>query len=240
MEEEKKPEEMGFKAEFHKRMGEKYPDMEEEDMYKTHLDHLDNADKIHQGNKELNEKLTQHPKAAMFLADVVDGKHPAVAMKRYFDDSEVNVEEGSEAYEQLLEAERDRIAESENSKRMQQEYEDNLKESESTVQAFKESKQMEDAEFEEFIGKAVEKVSELLSGKLSDELLEVFYKGLNYDHDTEMAKEAGRIGGRNEKIEAKKVSMQGDGLPNTSNVQSKEPQPQSKPSFLDRKSVWEK
>ena len=54
----------------------------------------------------------------------------------------------------------------------------------------------------------------LFSGKIDKDFLNLFYKAQNYEKDLMVAKEAGTIQGRNEKIDAKRKTLtKGDGLP---------------------------
>jgi hypothetical protein len=216
-----------------------YPDVDEETMYQNFMEFMDNMDRASKAHAELGQKLTQHPRAALMLADVMDGKHPKVAMKRYFADNEDDMdEEGLE--EEILNAERERIADEAQSAEMKAQYEQNLAESAADVQAFKEAKGATDEEFTEFLESCVEMTGDLLSGRLNTTLLENLWKGRKYDSDlaneTSMAEERGRISERNTKIEAQKKQMKGDGLPNIGSASINKVNP-VRPL---RKSAWEK
>ena len=220
------------------RLQKMFPDVDEETMYGNFMEVMDDMERASGAHSMLNEKLTQYPKAGLMLADMMDGKHPAVAIKRHFGD-ELEIEEGSEEYEALLTAERERLADEEASGTMKAEYEQNLAESAEAVRMFKEEKGLDDEQFQEFMESAVEMTGDLLSGKLNTTLLNVLWKGKNYDTDianeTGIAEERGLIKGRNEKIEERKRKMVGDGLPNVSSsaVKTKTPIP------VPRGSVWD-
>ena len=220
------------------RLQKMFPDVDEETMYANFMEFMDDMERASNAHAMLNEKLTQHPKAGLMLADMMDGKHPAVAIKRHFGE-ELEIEEGSEEYEALLTAERERLADEEASGAMKAEYETNLSESAEAVRMFKEEKGLDDAQFADFMESAVELTGDLLSGKLNTTLLNILWKGKNYDTDianeTSIAEQRGLIAGRNEKIEERKRKMAGDGLPNvtSSSVKTKTPIP------VPRGSVWD-
>lgn len=220
------------------RLQKMFPDVDEETMYANFMEFMDDMERASNAHAMLNEKLTQHPKAGLMLADMMDGKHPAVAIKRHFGE-ELEIEEGSEEYEALLTAERERLADEEASGAMKAEYQTNLEESAEAVRMFKEEKGLDDQGFQDFIESAVEMTGDLLAGKLNTTLLNVLWKGKNYDTDianeTSIAEERGLVKGRNEKIEERKRKMAGDGLPNVSSsaVKTKTPIP------VPRGSVWD-
>lgn len=215
-----------------------FPDVEEDVMYDNFMQFMDDMISASNAHKSLNEKLEQHPKAAMMLADMHDGVHPAIAIKRHFGE-ELEIEEGSEDYDKLLNAERERLADEQASAEMKAEYENNLLESQEAVRQFKESKGLDDEKFQEFMESAVELTRDLLSGKLNITLLEILWKGRNYDTDmaneTQIAEQRGMIAGRNEKIEMDKRKKLGDGLPVLTTSAVKEG-----PTFTPRQSAWDK
>jgi len=56
-------------------------------------------------------------------------------------------------------------------------------------------------------------LSEAVKGRISPQLLEVFYKGLNYETATEAARQDGVIAGRNQAVTKIQKQKAGDGLP---------------------------
>lgn len=217
-----------------------FPDVDEETMYGKFMEFMDDMDRASKAHAELGQKLTAHPKAALMLGEMLDGRHPAVAMKRYFSDDELTIGEDEEGYEELINAERERIAEHEERESLKAEYAQNLSESEESVKAFQEEKGLSEEEFSAFMESAIEITADLLSGKLNPTLLETLWKGRNYDTDianeTSLAEERGKLSERNTKIEEKKKRMEGDGLPVVTSSTSK-----SKEFVIPtRKSAWEK
>lgn len=221
------------------RLQKMFPDVDEETMYGNFMEFMDDMERASEAHSQLNQKLTQYPKAGLMLADMMEGKHPAVAIKRHFGE-ELDIEdEESEEYKELINAERERMADMETSQQMQAEYEQNLAESAEAVRQFKEEKNLDENAFAEFVASAVEMTNDLLSGKLNATLLNVLWKGKNYDTDianeTNIAEQRGIAKARNEKYEERRRKMAGDGLPaiSSTTISTKPPVAPIRPS------VWE-
>lgn len=226
---------------FGHRLAQDFPDLDEEEQYGNHLKRLDEVDRVGKAHAELQKKLTENPKAALMLGDIMDGKHPAVAVKRYFDPEELEVNEDDENYESLLTAERERIADAEGRKQLQEEYQQNLLNSQDDVEKFCKEKGLSEEEFEDFIETIVGLVNDLLSGNLNTDLLKILWNGRNYESDMTDAEERGSIRERNKKHEAEMLKLKGDGLPNikTSSTEVKKPQqPVRQNSRYDRGDIW--
>jgi hypothetical protein len=219
---------------------EKYPDMDEDAMYGQHMEDLEGLGKMSEAHTALQNKLLEHPKGAMMLADIMGGTHPAVAMKRHYSDEELSVEEGSPEYEQLLEAEKARIEEEGSSKKAQATYEENLEKSEAIVSAFQEKEGMSDEEVTDLFRTITQHTEALLTGNFTEEMLDFYKNGINHDKDTQIAKEQGEIGARNQNIDAQLEKQKGDGLPVVRSAAPVEaPKEDNGFSFTKRQSAWD-
>jgi len=158
-------------------------------------------------NKAIGERMMQDPKAAAALAEFMDGKPLPAALKKYFSDEELAMSEGEAGYEEYLEAIKANTERAAGNAKAQAEYEKNLEDSRATVEQFSTDKGMSPEEFDSFMEKATDVViGSLMKGNITTELLEILYKGMNYDSDTAQAQEVGRVAGKNEKIvETRKV-----------------------------------
>ncbi|MBV5282162.1 MAG: hypothetical protein JZU53_06950 [Paludibacter sp.] len=226
---------------FGHRLSKDFPDLDEDEQYGNHLKKLDEVDRVSSAHAELQKKLTENPKAALMLGDIMDGKHPAVAIKRYYSTEELEVNEDDENYEALITAERERIADAEGRKQLQEEYEQNLLNSQADVEEFCKEKQLSESEFEDHIETVIGMVNDLLSGKLNKELLKITWYGRNYESDMADAEERGSVKERNKKHEAEQLRLKGDGLPSirTSSTEVKKPQqPVRQNSRYDRGDIW--
>lgn len=167
-------------------------------------------------SKALADKMEQDPKAAAALAEFWEGKPLPVALRKYFDDEELSMNEGDEGYEEYMEAIKERVARAESNKQMQAEYEAALEQSQADMDAFAQSKGMSPEEFDTFMTTAAGKLIEpLLKGNVTTEMMEILYKGMNYETDLAVAADVNYKKGKNEKIVETKKSLQSDGLPNT-------------------------
>lgn len=196
-------------------------DMNDEEAYYGALDDEYNAREEELGrhrdnNKKLNKMFMENPNAAYFMNDLIDGKEQmGVALMRQFgetfkeavdDPTEANVK----AFADALDAHAAKIKEDE---RLQDEFEKNADASEATIEdwaaAHNATPEQIDA-VREFIN---QQFSNLIVGKISPELLDFAYKGLNYDNDVAAAEENGAAQGRNERIQEKLRKGKGDGVP---------------------------
>lgn len=202
----------------------KYSDREfatDDDYYEASMSGYDQEHEavksMRASNKTLADKMEADPKAAAALAEFMEGKPLPVALRKYFDDEELAMNEGDEGYEQYMEAVKERVARTESNKQMQAEYEAALEQSQANMDAFAQSKGMSPEEFDTFMTTAIGKLIEpLLKGNISAEMMEMLYKGMNYEADLAVAADVNYKKGKNEKIVETKRAVNTDGLPNTS------------------------
>jgi len=165
-------------------------------------------------NKSIGERMMQDPKAAAALAEFLHGAPLPASLRKYFDEEELSAKEGDEGYEEYLAAIKERTENAANNAKLQAEYTQNIQDSEARVEAFAARKGMTEEEVSDFLEKLSEiVVANLMKGIITDELMEIGYKGMNYDKDMVQNAEVNRIAGKNEKIiETRKVAK-ADALP---------------------------
>lgn len=193
---------------YYERIKANFPDKQfgdDDEIYGAALEYTDGIEgklnKIQSGNDELAEKMMKDPKVAAAFMDFISGKPLPAALNRYFSEDEMKMKEGDEGWEDYLEAEKQRLADYEASKTAKAEYEANLEASQKDIDAFISDKGMKEEDFDVFMGKVTDAVTQkLLKGMIDKEFLEIFYKGLNYDTDMNTAEQAGMVKGKNEKI----------------------------------------
>ena len=198
---------------FQERLKAKYPDKDfsnEDEYYATSMEGYDKDHEalkgVHESNKAIYERMTKDPKSAAALSEFMSGKPLPLALKKYFSDEELALNEGDEGWEEYLEDVRTQQAK-------QSEYEANLENSKSEMESFAQAQGMSPDEFDEFMRNVKEQmIMPILNGLITASLLEMFQKGMNYDTDTQTAHEVGRVSGRNEKITEKR-GKKSDGLP---------------------------
>lgn len=198
----------------------KYPERKFEDEDEFYAASMEGYDTEHEyrkssesTNKEFFDKLQENPDVALFIGSILNKESFGKALS-YLSDV-LPFEEGSDdfnAYNESVAQRKARIAEAEAAA---EEYERNLQESAESLKEFAEENNMTPEEATDFVQTMTEMIQDkLFSGKIDKDFLGLFYKAQNYDKDLVVAKEAGAIQGRNEKIDAKKKSLtKGDGLP---------------------------
>lgn len=198
----------------------KYPEREfadEDEYYAASMEGYDAEHEYRKSsestNKEFFDKLQENPDVALFIGSILNKESFGKALS-YLSDV-LPFEEGSDdfnAYNESVAQRKARIAEAEAAA---EEYERNLQESAESLKEFAEENNMTPEEATDFVQTMTEMIQDkLFSGKIDKDFLGLFYKAQNYDKDLVVAKEAGAIQGRNEKIDAKKKSLtKGDGLP---------------------------
>lgn len=202
----------------------KHPDRSfenDDDFYQASMEGYDaeheKVKSMAQANKSLADKMASDPKAAAALAEFMEGKPLPVALKKYFTDEELSMAEGEEGYEDYLQAVKERTERDASNKAMQAEYEANLEASAETTREFATEKGMSDEQFDQFMETAISKLIEpLLKGNVSREMLDILFKGMNYESDLAVTADTNYKRGKNEKIIESKKALKTDGLPDTS------------------------
>lgn len=180
---------------------------------------------------KLAEALTSDPRVSQLLADVVAGKKNAhSALMRYFGKDFLSAEEGSPEYEEMMEQEKERMQELEDSKKRKEEYDANLENSMPIIQEFCKEKGYESDEWLDGIFEKI--LAPVFRGQYTRELCDMFDKAMNYDSDIEDAKKAGEVKGRNMNINKLKTDI-GDGLPKNIQSQPVEEKKKKGSSILD-------
>jgi hypothetical protein len=150
---------------------------------------------------------------AGLFSDVINGTSPEIAFIQRFGEGVLAAKDDPDMAEEFVKAQQVYMDKLSSSKKIEQEQEENMNNSLQVLQSFIQDKGMSDEEGEGFFDKIIKAVDDVFMSRWTPELLEIFYKGLNYETDVKDAIEMGRVEGRNEKIiEGQKRSV-GDGLP---------------------------
>ena len=198
----------------------KYPERsfeDEDEFYGASMEGYDTEHEFRKtsesSNKEFFDKLQENPDVALFIGSILNKESFGKALS-YLSDV-LPFEEGSEDFKAYNESVAERQRKAAEGEAAAAEYESNLQESANVLQEFADENGMTPDEAMEFVQNITTTISDkLFSGKIDKEFLDAFYKVQNYEKDLMVAKEAGIIQGRNEKIDAKKKAlMKGDGLP---------------------------
>ena len=197
----------------------KYPDRDfanEDDFYSASMEGYDAEHealkKSRKDNDDLIGILTQNPDIAVFVGFLSEGDEQKALASLADAVKAAETEEGWETYRTERDKRKALADEAENDK---QQYLSNLEKSAEVLREFASETGMTEEEAAEFVKKIQTEISDkLFSGNIDKDFFEKFYNLLNYDNDVAAAKEAGRIAGRNEKIEKKRAKdVMGDEIP---------------------------
>lgn len=167
------------------------------------------------GDSVVNDILAEYPELYAVIQDLEAGKPFEVALAANVDVDSLKPLEGEEVYQAYEEA---RNARKERKKKIDEfnaQYESNREESLKILEDYFAEKMMDEEAGEAFASYIDNLISGYLDGKLTRELLDIFYRGMHYDKDMESAREAGAIDAKNARIDAERerASAETDGMP---------------------------
>jgi len=219
IEQAQEPPKKGKRDGFRERFAKGHPDVnmdDEEAYYDAVGKDYDELDDLRSSNDKLNNMFLESPQSAYFMNDLLDGKNIGESLIRHFgktfkdaidDPSEENVK----AFAEALDAHAEKIKEGE---RLEEEFEKNLEASQKLVEDWgkqhKATPEQQDA-VRDFI---IQQFQGLIQGKVTPELLDFAWKGMNYDKDVAAAEENGTAAGKNAKIKEQLRKSKSDGIPN--------------------------
>lgn len=218
-----KPSLSGFRA----RLAEKYKDSGEDfgddEVYEKYLnksyDDAENELKgYHDTDSALADLFDTYPEFKDLISDIAI-KHisPRVAISRNFSMEDLIPNADDEDYKDWQEVENKRKADNAKQKEFEEMLFKNIGESNGIIDKFCTDKSYDEEKKKAIIAKADAISEELFNGKVSNELLDMISKALEFDKAIEAAKAMGEIKGRNANIEARMETSErkkeGDGLP---------------------------
>ena len=183
-----------------------------------------------------SEILSKDPRLAQVLSDMAGGKRGATsALVRYFGKDILGAEEGSDEWNDLQNAEKERMEELESMRKSKEEYDVNIEASLPVLDEFATSRKID---IDEFLDSAYSRILEpIFKGNYTTELLEMLYNAMNYKTDIEESFQSGVVAGRNQKIDRMRKDNAGDGLPRLgASTASTVKRAEKKPSY--KSSVW--
>lgn len=187
--------------------------------------------------QRLADALGSDPRLAQVLADISNGKRGAAdALVRYFGKDILNAEEGTDEWNSIEEAERERLSELEDMKRNKEEYDTNIDASIPVMEDFAKEKGID---IDDFLNETYSTLIEpIFKGLYTKELLDKLYNALHYESDIEDSFNSGVVAGRNQKIDKMRKDNTGDGMPRMG-ASSGVSQKHSRKKPTHRMSVWD-
>ncbi len=201
------------------RMRKKYPDRrfeDDEEIYGAISEDYDQYEHELEGyrgrEKQLSDMFAADPRSAQFLTDMHRGEDPVLGLVRNFGIEIKDVLDDPEMQDKIAEANREFVERAAKSKKLDEEYEQNMEKTLDTLRAFQSEHGLSDKQIDDVVEFLLGVVQDGVMGKFETATLEMAMKALNYDADVAMAGEEGEIAGRNARITEKlRKSRQGDG-----------------------------
>lgn len=197
------------------------PASNEPDMLDRYAEEVEgDLTKYKEAEESLNETMRADPVFAQFVYDVAVNKLPMrAAIAKYFAAEDLIPQEGDDDFEAHQAAYKERVDKSNKMSALEKEIAANEEASFANIDAFAQEQGYSEEQKTALIDKINSVLQDAIEKKISPELLMSFHKMLSFDSEVEAAKEAGKIEGKNEKIESIKAKEEeeivGDGVPVT-------------------------
>lgn len=192
------------------RLGSRYPDLNLDDdeavagQISDDYDDYDRQLNDYKGREEsLSNMFNADPRSANFLANWHNGSDPAVELIRQFGTDIKDAIDDPERQEQIAQANKEYVERVAKSKELEEQYNQNIGESLSTLDAFQQENGLSDEQTDEVMGFLQNVMQEALVGKFSRESMDMALKAINHDTDVAVASEDAEVRGRNAKIDEK-------------------------------------
>lgn len=213
------------------RLHSKYPEKEfsdDEEFYGQISDDFDDSDKklndYKEREKTFSDMFTSDPRSASFITDWHNGEDPVIGLIRRFGPEIKDAIDDPNMQEQIAAANKEYIERLEQSKKLDEEYKQNISETLSYLDKMSEEGQLDDDKIDDAMALLLKIVHEGVAGKFTPETIDMAVKAINHDVDVEDADRAGEVRGRNAKISEKlKKASRGDNLPVLDGANGNEP-----------------
>lgn len=213
------------------RLHSKYPEKEfsdDEEFYGQISDDFDDSDKklndYKEREKTFSDMFTSDPRSASFITDWRNGEDPVIGLIRRFGPEIKDAIDDPNMQEQIAAANKEYIERLEQSKKLDEEYKQNISETLSYLDKMSEEGQLDDDKIDDAMALLLKIVHEGVAGKFTPETIDMAVKAINHDADVEDADRAGEVRGRNAKINEKlKKASRGDNLPVLDGANGNEP-----------------
>lgn len=199
---------------------EEYPDddfSDEENYFKRAIENNgkrkkdgDELASLKSKNQELLDLLEDNPELGLFLSEVHSGASVPYALGKIFDKESIFPEDGKMENEDYAKGKAERDARAKERKELAKRMEENVGKNAERIKAFMDKRGLSEEQADEFLGKSVELLGGIKEGLIAPELLDFLFDGYNYDKDVELARKAGEIDGRNQKIALGRKSFDND------------------------------
>ena len=202
-----------------KRLHDKYPDKDfadEEVFYGQITDDYNDYDEKLKGyaerEKGLSDLFTSDPRSASFIVDWRKGEDPVLGLIRRFGPEIKEAIDDPEMQDKIAEANSQYLQRLEESKKLDEEYKENISETLEYLASLAKGGELEENEIDDAMELLIKIVHDGVLGKFSPETITMAVKAIKHDEDVEEADHAGEVRGRNTKIVEKlRKNSKGDG-----------------------------
>lgn len=199
-------------------------------------------DYLCQDQLKLADIFMSNPRMAEFIGDVLAGDDALAACVRHFGRDILECV-GDERRLADLERENEEFTRRVRAgEQLQREMEENWQHSARAIARFKAHKGMSDEEFEDFLDRVHHVCEHVFMHDFTTEILELLFKGINYDLDLDNTERIAEIRGRNERIMSEHPLHEGSPLPQLSGTGGGENANENRSAafgFRRRGSVWD-
>lgn len=164
--------------------------------------------------KAFSDIFTADPRSASFITDWRKGEDPTIGLIRRFGTDIKEAIDDPDMQEQIAEANKEYVERVTESKKLDEEYNQNIKATLEYLEQLQKERKLADDQIDDAMEFLIGIVHDGIIGKFSPETIDMAIKALNHDTDVEDAAHAGEVKGRNSKInETLRRGKRGDGTP---------------------------
>ncbi|MBO7318280.1 MAG: hypothetical protein J6U43_06145 [Bacteroidales bacterium] len=190
-------------------------------------------------HNRLTGLMCSNPRVGAFITDVADGEDALVACVRYF--GKELLESSSDAQKQhaIKRANEEYLERHRAFQDMEAAMHRNVEKSTRSIERFMCNKKMDESELDNFLDRVFHVCHHVFAGDLSEDVLELLYKGLRYDTDLSCAEHVAEVKGRNKRIVMERRDSTSDSLSDIHNAPSDEKSSKGYRRTRRRPSVWD-
>jgi hypothetical protein len=201
-------------------------------------DLLDYKTKGQEANAKLVEIFESEPAIAEFMADVMKGASPEVAIARNFDLDALTPMEGEPDYAAWEEARNNRKKRLEEQRKFEEELTANQVESSKAFEDFVNEHDLSEEEADGLLDEIDALLKDIYRGYVSKDFLNMMHKVTGYEEKLAKAREEGKLNAKNEAVKLEKKNydkkQKGDGLPKVGNTGSPKDKPKRNLTRFER------
>lgn len=191
---------------FYERHKKDYPDDDEADeelFYKRHNERTKEYDKLKKSDDDFRKVISEHPQFGGMFLDAADGKDFFESLLGRFSKEDILAAyDDPEKSKKLSETYANYLKGQEESKKLREEGENNIRETISRFSKYCEKNDIGEEEMASMWQQMNDFYSDGLKGKYSDKLFDMMRKAATHDADVENARQEGELKGHNAKVQA--------------------------------------